>query len=623
MAITIRYDADTRDAERNVRRLNSEVGQTTTMARRGQRALAAYFSVRTARRFVQALATASDTVTNIANQLQSAGLGANQVAVSLRAVADLSQQTRSSLEATGGLYARILRSTRDLGLSQREALRITQAFQESLALSGASTQEAAAASLQFGQALASGRLAGDELRSILENNSFFAQALARDLGVGVGALREMGAAGELTSETLARVALNIAPEINRQFEQLAPTFGQLATLIQNEVVVALSDVGDSLISATDDARGLATAIGEGLGTGIRGAATGIRVYVQVLRGYFSLIITAAQTFWNSFVSLGESAFLSAQNFAGSFASGLITNLNQVISFLTSQVNTLISLLNRTSSRLSAISGISIGEVSEIATPSFGAESQADLQNVLARNNARQAELAAGRTQGFRELAETWNIGVDRIVAAANATPSSRFAATGEVSDVARDTQGNASSGVSREVSEEVDRAASVFSNTLQTTFIQGIESGDFSGLRQALLGRLVDTFSGEGAFGRGLDALFDTLASTISNLFSSLTGGGGGGGIASFFSGLLGFATGGVVPGPVGAPQLALVHGGERISTPEQQRMGSREPQSVNLNLTFQTTGDVTEATQRAIRASATQINQSVESFLLERGVIT
>jgi hypothetical protein len=33
--------------------------------------------------------------------------------------------------------------------------------------------------------------------------------------------------------------------------------------------------------------------------------------------------------------------------------------------------------------------------------------------------------------------------------------------------------------------------------------------------------------------------------------------------------GLLGFAEGGVVPGPKGAPQLAMVHGGESITPPD------------------------------------------------------
>jgi hypothetical protein len=35
---------------------------------------------------------------------------------------------------------------------------------------------------------------------------------------------------------------------------------------------------------------------------------------------------------------------------------------------------------------------------------------------------------------------------------------------------------------------------------------------------------------------------------------------------------MFGYAQGGMVPGPLGAPQLAVVHGGERVQTPEQQQ---------------------------------------------------
>lgn len=47
-------------------------------------------------------------------------------------------------------------------------------------------------------------------------------------------------------------------------------------------------------------------------------------------------------------------------------------------------------------------------------------------------------------------------------------------------------------------------------------------------------------------------------------------------------AGIPGFAEGGVVPGPVGAAQLAVVHGGERVLTPSQQRGGAR---SVTYNI--------------------------------------
>ena len=63
----------------------------------------------------------------------------------------------------------------------------------------------------------------------------------------------------------------------------------------------------------------------------------------------------------------------------------------------------------------------------------------------------------------------------------------------------------------------------------------------------------------------------------------------GGGILGGITSRIPGFASGGTVPGPVGAPQLAVVHGGERILTPAQQRGGS----TMNLNLSVRVEGGV------------------------------
>jgi len=60
----------------------------------------------------------------------------------------------------------------------------------------------------------------------------------------------------------------------------------------------------------------------------------------------------------------------------------------------------------------------------------------------------------------------------------------------------------------------------------------------------------------------------------------SISGGGGG----SAGGPMLTFATGGIVPGPVGAPQLAVVHGGEAVLTPEQRAAGGGGDVTLVLN---------------------------------------
>ena len=302
-----------RSLDRSLQFANQSATRLSTTMRGLGTAIIAAFSFSLVTRFFGAITDASDTVIQIANQLKAAGLAAGDIAAAQQDVLDLAIETRSTLEATGGLYARILRSTNDLGISQKQALDITRAFQQSLALSGASAQEAASASLQFGQALASGRLQGDELRSILENNSFFAQAVARHLGVGVGQLRKMGEEGKLTSAVLAGISLDIAGDIDFQFAGLTPTFQEATTVLRTGFDVLLEIVGDfvgntlglnfALISIGEqlvalrknsDALQKALSIAFNVGSIIVKLAilvTGIRVVVSV----FTLLINAVRS----------------------------------------------------------------------------------------------------------------------------------------------------------------------------------------------------------------------------------------------------------------------------------------------------------------------------------------
>ncbi len=655
MAITIKYKADTRAAERNISRLERGVESSARTARRTGTAfsrlgplIAGAFSIVAVSRFSSAMVTASDSVTNISNQLRSAGVGTSDIGNNLRAVADLAESTRASVAATGGLYARILRSTRELGLSQREALDVTRTFQQTLALSGASTQEAAAASLQFGQALASGRLAGDELRSILENNSFFAQRVAEQLGVGVGALRDMGAAGDLTSETLARIALEIAPGINEEFSQLAPTFGQLATVINNQVLEALSAIGSSILGSVGNVEILATAIGEGLGDAIRLLVRSVSSSIAIIISSYQSALTTISFFWTALTTGAESVFLAFHNFGASFLSVFTSAFSGAINFLINRVNDLINLLNATTSQLSRLPGVGIGEIPDIEQVSIGEGIRERLQASQTSNRQRRAELATEREDGLMQLSETFREGIDRIFDAATRDfGTSAFSESGEVSDMAPPVTPSVPEPVAASVnvgetieeqldqaSEVVDRSAMRFSRRLRDSLAEGLESGDYSSLRQVLLSRLSQAFDPDGALEQGIGAIFDSLAGVIGNLFNNLSGTignlfsslnlGGGflGGLGGLFSGLLAFERGGVVPGNPGSAVPIIAHAGEVVLNRGQQNRLLNGNAGQTINQTINVTGDVTAATRRAVADMSRDIAANTRQEFIESGVL-
>ena len=246
----VRGQRDVDNLDRSVRRIGTSTAVLERGFRQARLALAGFLTVRGIQELSRNFTSAADQITRVGNGLRAAGISANELVAAQADIQRIANETRSSYEATGQLVGRVLRSTRDLGISQQQGLDIAQTFQQSLALSGANTQEAAAAALQFGQALASGRLQGDELRSILENNSVFARELAEELGVGVGQLRQLGSEGRITSEVLAAATLRFGEDINESFGQLSPTFEQATTVLQNGLVQASADLGNLFLEAT-------------------------------------------------------------------------------------------------------------------------------------------------------------------------------------------------------------------------------------------------------------------------------------------------------------------------------------------------------------------------------------
>src|SRR5690606_168511 len=93
--------------------------------------------------------------------------------------------------------------------------------------------EQAAGILQLGQALGSGFLQGDELRSIRENAPLLAQAIANEFGVTIAKLKDLGAEGELTTDRVFKAILNAQKEIDAIFGTTSSTIAEGFTRVQN------------------------------------------------------------------------------------------------------------------------------------------------------------------------------------------------------------------------------------------------------------------------------------------------------------------------------------------------------------------------------------------------------
>jgi tape measure domain-containing protein len=189
-----------------------------------------------------AIAKAGDTATATLARLSSATGGLGQAQAVYERLFALSQQTGVAVAESAGSFARFSVAAKEVGATSDQVLKLVSGIQKAGIVAGASAQETGAAVQQLGQALASGTLQGDELRSLLENMPQLAQALARELGVGLGELRKMGSEGQLTAEKVFPALLRASEKMGEEFSRMPVTMGRAKDIL----IAATEDFGARL-----------------------------------------------------------------------------------------------------------------------------------------------------------------------------------------------------------------------------------------------------------------------------------------------------------------------------------------------------------------------------------------
>jgi tape measure domain-containing protein len=198
----------------------------------------------------------ADAFTNLQNRLRLVTSSTGQLTLITRELFAISQRTRSSFSATGELFGRVALATKALGISQQQTLDFTESLNQAVILSGAGAVEAEQGIRQLAQGLASNRLSGDELRSVLEQLPLVADVIARRLGVTRGELRKMGEEGKITAEVVLNAFKDAREELAERFADTVPTVGQAFTVLNNAITFTIGE----LSKATGFTEGLAKAL---------------------------------------------------------------------------------------------------------------------------------------------------------------------------------------------------------------------------------------------------------------------------------------------------------------------------------------------------------------------------
>ncbi|HEK0386213.1 TPA: tape measure protein [Proteus mirabilis] len=172
------------------------------------------------------VASYSEAWTELNNKLSNSVRASESLVDVTQRVFDISQATRSSLDATATLYARLERGTREYNTSAEDLAKLTSIINQGFIVSGATAQEAENAIIQLSQGIASGVLRGEEFNSVAEQGSRLMVALADSMGVGIGQLRKMAAEGKLTTDVVVKGLLSQGDAIGKEFAKTTRTMSQ-------------------------------------------------------------------------------------------------------------------------------------------------------------------------------------------------------------------------------------------------------------------------------------------------------------------------------------------------------------------------------------------------------------
>lgn len=241
---------DAKNAERNARNLGNELD---SIERKGDFATKSMDALSVATRqlagYMAGLVTVSaaiskmDTYTGLQNRLKL--VTNNQVELN-KATEDtfrIAQKTYSAWDSVLQVYQRFSDNAKTLNLTMDDTARLTETVSKAVAISGASAEAADAALVQFGQALASGTLRGEELNSVMEQTPALAKAIAQGMGITVGELRSVAAEGKITSQEIVKALRNVEKDVDALFAKTDITIGQSLTLLNNEITKFVGESG--------------------------------------------------------------------------------------------------------------------------------------------------------------------------------------------------------------------------------------------------------------------------------------------------------------------------------------------------------------------------------------------
>lgn len=195
---------------------------------------------------VQKLVSASDEYAGIQARLKLVAGDAEKAAQMNEQIYQSALRARGSYTNMADSVAKIAMTAKEAFPKPQDVVPFVEGIQKLFVIGGTSAEQAKNAMLQLTQALGSGRLQGDEFRSIAEAAPLIEQMVAKTMGVSQGALKQLAAEGEVTAEIIKRAIFENMSEIDEMFEKMPMTWEQRFTILGTKIDHAFNAVKERL-----------------------------------------------------------------------------------------------------------------------------------------------------------------------------------------------------------------------------------------------------------------------------------------------------------------------------------------------------------------------------------------
>ena len=279
----------------------------------------------------------TDQLTQLRARIDLINDGSQSTAEIMDKVFSAANRSRGSFLDMADSVAKLNLLAKDAFTSNDEAIYFVEQLNKQFKIAGAGVQETTSAMYQLTQAMAAGKLQGDEFRSIMENAPMLAQSIAQEMGLSVGQLKEMSSQGLITADIIKNALFASAEETNAKFAEIPMTFQDIGTKLQNDLIAAFQPVMEELGNMTSS-DAFMSVLNE-LAFSFKVVAAAAQVSIAIIKGAFSglsVVITTIKNIVSSFVTsmplitaaiIGVSAAFLAQK-------AIIASHNTMLALLT-------------------------------------------------------------------------------------------------------------------------------------------------------------------------------------------------------------------------------------------------------------------------------------------------